>query len=278
MVTAPHPFERATEAAEFLRGKLGELPPVALVLGSGWDALAPDGQSKEVIRFAEIPGFAAPKAGGHGGTVSVLDTGAGPLLVQEGRLHCYEGLEPGEAAFPVFAFASGGVRLLVLLSAAGGLNPLYVPGDLVIVTDHIFLWGENPLRGLVEPGRSPHVPGEGMYSGRWQDVLEACLPPGTRCGRGIYAGVPGPSYETPAEARLLRVAGADVVGMSTAPEALAARYMGLEVAAMCCVANTILPVPAEGLSHDGVLEAVRRCARGMPGFAAGLAREAYMLL
>lgn len=278
MVTTADVFDRAADAARFLSENLGHLPPVAVVLGSGWDPLVEGVPSGDPLRFEEIPGFAEPRAGGHSGTVFIARTAGGPLLVQKGRLHCYEGCGALEAVFPVFAYAEAGARLLVMLSAAGGLNPVYLPGDLVIVTDQISLWGENPLRGISGPGRSAHVPGAGMYSERWQEVLKECMPPDARCERGVYAHVTGPSYETPAEARLLRVTGADIVGMSTAPEALAARYLGLEVAAMCCVSNTILPAPAAGLSHDEVLGTVRRCARGLEGFLGRLAAKTYMIL
>jgi len=281
MIDPSDALSTARDSARALRAALGELPPVALVLGSGWDALLESRTDRAGVSFDSLPGFCHAGSEGHEGRVTVLDTAGGPLLVQCGRLHCHEGHSALQASFPVFAYAEAGVRLLVMLSAAGGLNPAYAPGDLIVVRDHILLWGDNPLRGFACPPhgeRSPHVSAAGLYPDRWQQTLKDSLPPGARVESGVYAYVPGPSYETPAEATLLRIAGCDVVGMSTAPEALVARYCGIGTAALCCVSNTLLPAASPALTHDSVIDTVRGVAAALTEFPDRLAANAYVLL
>lgn len=268
---------RAYEAARFLKGALAldEVSTTAVVLGSGWDALLEGIGSSKSVGFESIPGFASAGVDGHRGSLRVVETGNGRLLVQEGRLHCYEGFSPLEVSFPVWVYNALGVEVLIMLSAAGGLNPAFLPGDLMIISDHIFLWGPNPLVGVPDkPGRPRFLHGHGLYHKFLQDALQSCLPEGTRVERGTYVFVTGPSFETPAEAQLLRLAGADAVGMSTAPEALTARYLGMEVAAMVCISNSLLPASGAPASHDMVLEVVRRVAVGLPGLLDGLAATA----
>lgn len=279
-MTAPSRVRRdARTAAEFLGERLGKAPGVAVILGSGWDRLASGSAASDPVGFELIPGFPPAGSPGHPGRVSLVETGAGPLLVQEGRPHCYEGTSALDVSFPVWAYGFLGVRLLVMLSAAGGLNPAFVPGDLVIISDHISLFGPNPLAGVGdEDGRSRFVPGQGMYSERWMQAVKGCLPADARSERGVYAWVQGPGYETPAEATMLRLLGADVAGMSTVPEAITARYLGMEVAALACVSNTLVPPPETPPTHELVLSVVRSAAERLEGFLERLAGNAYMLL
>ncbi|MBU1672658.1 MAG: purine-nucleoside phosphorylase [Actinobacteria bacterium] len=269
----------AREAASMLRERLGEAPPCAVVLGSGWDVLAAEYDSTEAVDFHEVPGLCEAGVEGHRGAIKTVATGAGPLLVQDGRLHCYEGYTSLETCFPVWIYASWGVRALVMFSAAGGLNPVYLPGDLMIVRDHIMLWGNNPLFHLPdEEGRSRFTASHGLYPDRWRDALRGCLPAEARCEEGVYASVPGPSYETGAEAQMLRIAGADAVGMSTAPEALAAGYLGLQTCAVCCISNVLVPYSGGPQSHEVVLTTVGRSAGRLPGLLEKVAATANMLL
>ncbi len=279
MTTPEEVREEARASADYLLDRLGERVPAAVVLGSGWGALAAGHRSAATVDFAEAPGFPLAGAPGHAGRLSRVETGAGALLVQEGRPHCYEGLSSVDVCFPVWVYGSMGVRLLVMMSAAGGLNPAFIPGDLVIVSDHISLFGPNPLSGIAgDGGGAAFVPGKDMYSERWKQALRGCLPADARVEQGVYAWVPGPSYETPAEATMLRVLGADVVGMSTVPEAITARYLGMEVAALSCVSNSLIPAQAEAPTHERVLAVVREAAGRLEGFLESLAREAYMVL
>lgn len=267
----------ASEAAEFIGARFGTTAGAAVVLGSGWDALAEGLDPGGMIDFESLVGFKKPIAHGHAGKVGLLETGASPLIIQLGRLHCYEGCTPLEVSFPVWVYKGLGVRLLVMLSAAGGLNPDYQPGDLMVVRDQVFLMGESPLLGFPPvPERSPHVSGQGMYPSKWQDALKAALPGGARCHRGVYFYVNGPTLETAAEAAMLRAAGGDAVGMSTAPEAMTARYLGMDVAAMCCISNTHIPPPDDPPTHAGVLETVRGVAGGLRGFLETFAGAAGM--
>lgn len=269
---------KAQEAAVSIREALGDIPDVAVVLGSGWDALVDGIQSERSIDFESIPGFCRPSVPGHPGRIKVVEAGGGSLIVQEGRLHRYEGCSALDVTFPVWTYSALGVRLLVMFSAGGGLNPTYIPGDLMLVADHILLLGENPLIGLPgAEGRSPHTPAADLYPQKWRDVLESCLPEGTRCHQGNYIYVTGPSYETNAEAQLLRVMGGDAVGMSTAPEALTCRYLGMDAVALCCISNTVLPFSSKTLTHDAVVQAVRQRAGTLEGFLDRLSAEVHTM-
>lgn len=269
---------KAAEAAEYIESVLGAVPPVAVVLGSGWDRLASDYRDSPSVKFEDVPGLGRPGVPGHRGSFRVARTGGGPLLIQDGKLHCYEGYSPLEVSFPAWIMSALGIEILVILSAAGGLNPMFMPGDLMIVSDHIQLFGGNPLVGLSDrEDRTIFVPGPLIYKQRWQDLLQGSLPPDTRCSRGVYVFVSGPSYETLAEVRMLRVLGGDAVGMSTAPEALTATYLGMEVAAMCCISNVVLPVPGPHQSHDTVLDSVRSKAAELDGFLESIASSVDMI-
>ncbi len=266
-------------AAEFLSERLGEVSGIAVVLGSGWDALIDERRVSHAVDFKDIPGFAVPTVAGHKGRVLNYTTENGPLLVQEGRLHCYEGLSALDVSFPIFAYARRGLKAVVMLSAAGGLNPLYIPGDLMIVRDHIFLLGENPLSDLrLDDSRSIHVNLAGIYKHEWREAIKAALPQQTRCEQGVYAYVKGPTYETDAEAAFLRMAGADAVGMSSIPEAVCAAFLGLEVAIMCCISNTLLPSRAPGLTHEEVLRVTRSRAKVLEGYLDSLLAHTYPLI
>ncbi len=266
-------------AAEVLTKHLAGVPRLAVTLGSGWDELVDESRVESAVDFKDIPGFPIPTVEGHRGRVLKVITESGHILVQDGRIHCYEGLSSLEVSFPVFAYARCGVKALVMLSAAGGLNPLYIPGDLMIVRDHIFLFGDNPLEGLKLDGYpSVHVNLSGIYKTEWQEALKSALPSGVRCEHGVYAYVKGPTYETDAEAAFLRMAGADAVGMSSIPEAMCAAFLGLEVAMMCCISNTLLPSRALGLSHEEVLKVTRNRAQSIRGYLDSLAAQACALL
>lgn len=262
-------------AAKSLSENLGleGKPLLVSVLGSGWEKLPSACEIKSEIPFSEIVGFAEPKVEGHEGKIVLAEAGETDILFQLGRLHCYEGYSPLTACFPIWAYAALGVKAILLLCAAGGLNPVFLPGDLIIVSDHILLWGENPLTGLPYSSNPRfHLEGSNVYSPFMSDALRQCLPPETRVDVGVYAYTKGPSYETPAEATLLRVAGADVVGMSIAQEALTAHYLGMEVAAMCCVTNSLLPPPSAPLTHDLVLEVAGKTVERLTSFPERYAR------
>jgi len=263
-------FTRAESAALAIRVQLSqkqelETPAVAVVLGSGLGAFAAELQDAVAIPYGEIPNFPRPTAEGHTGRVVVgkLPGSSGDGLtvaVLAGRIHQYEGYSSRESAFPVRVLGRLGVRALVLTNAAGGIHEAYRPGDLVLISDHINLQGNNPLNGPNDERFGPRFPDMSeAYSRRYRQVaLEAARELGITLREGVYAALRGPSYETPAEIRYLRAIGADVVGMSTVPETIVARHMGIGVLAISCVANPAAGMSEGAISHQEVLAASRR--------------------
>lgn len=235
---------------------------VAVVLGSGWapaaDALgAPDA----VIAMSEVPGFAAPTAAGHGGQLRSVTIGAHRVLVLLGRIHAYEGHELSAVVHPVRAACAAGARTVVLTNAAGGLNPQYRVGQPVLIADHLNLTARSPLVG------AQFVDLVDAYSPRLRALAHRIDPV---LAEGVYAGLPGPHYETPAEIRMLRTLGADLVGMSTVHETIAARAAGAEVLGLSLVTNLAAGITGEPLSHAEVLEAGRASAAAMGALLAAI--------
>lgn len=239
---------------------------VALVLGSGWSGVVAglaDPGTATTLPVADLPGFAAPSAAGHGGTVTSCLVDGVPLLAVAGRTHLYEGLGAGPVVHPAHVAAAAGARALVLTNAAGGLRADLAVGDLVLLADHLNLTGRSPLAGAT------FVDLVDAYDPRLRAAAAAALveATGTRPSEGVYAAMPGPQYETPAEIRMLRALGADLVGMSTVPEVIAARGLGLRVAALSLVTNLAAGVTGAPLDHAEVLAAgaagADRLARGL---------------
>ncbi len=252
-------MESLRAAADFLR-KLGE-PEVAVVLGSGLGDVLPI-EDERVVRFTEVPGFPAPTAPGHKGEIAIGVLGEKEVLVQRGRLHYYEGYSPEEVVFPVRTYALLGVKVLVLTNAAGGIAEGLAPGDLVLIRDHINMLGFNPLRGPNPEELGPRFPDmTHAYDPELRRIAhEVALELGIELREGVYLATMGPSYETPAEIRAFRALGADLVGMSTVPEVIAARHAGMRVLAVSCVTNLAAGIAKHPLSHEEVLEIGRRKA------------------
>jgi len=251
--------DRATEA---VRRELGDFTPrVAVVLGSGLGALADAVRAARRVPYARIPGFPEPGVAGHKGQL-VAGTMAGvAMLVQQGRFHLYEGHSAATAALPVRVFHRLGVTTLVVTNAAGGLRPTFRAGSLMLIADHINLMWRNPLLGPVEPGegRFPDMgdPYDTDLRALARDAArEAKIP----LEEGVYAGLLGPSYETPAEIRMLQRLGADAVGMSTVPEVIAARARGMRVLGFSMITNLAAGLSAEKISHEDVLAMGKRVA------------------
>jgi len=258
-------FAHAEEAAQFVLARLGQrrqqrgLPKIAVALGSGLGNFADSLRDPLAIPFGEIPHFPRATAIGHAGRLVVgefpAQSGALTLAVMQGRVHQYEGHTAKEAAFPVRVLARMGVRALVLTNAAGGINPAYRQGALVVISDHINLQGTNPLIGPNDPRLGPRFPDmTEAYSRAYRCIaLEEGRRLGLNLEEGVYAALTGPSYETPAEIRYLRAVGADLVGMSTVPEVIAARHMGLGVLAISCVTNMAAGLGTSEITHEEVL-------------------------
>ena len=256
----PGEFERAGLAAEFICSKTRLRPQIALVLGSGLGAFADEFEIATKIPYAKIPYFPQSTAIGHAGQLVIGKVGAVPVAGMQGRVHLYEGYSAKEVAFPVRVFARMGVKAVILTNAAGGIKREFSQGRLVVISDHINLQGVNPLTG----------PNDERFGLRFHDMTaaydrrfrEMVLGEGNRMGTGVYEGVYaallGPSYETPAEIRYLRAIGADLVGMSTVPEVIAARHSGIRVLGISCVTNAAAGILDQPLNHIEVLETAER--------------------
>jgi purine-nucleoside phosphorylase len=260
-------FEQVTEAAAFLQGKLGGLAPkTGIVLGSGLGAVADAVPAPLLIPYAEIPHFPQSTVVGHSGRIVAGLLGGVPTLVMQGRVHYYEGYTPQQVTFPMRVLGALGVRAVVLTNAAGGIAEGYHIGQLVALSDHINLMGFNPLVGPNE-ARFAVKAGAGLrffdmteaYSKQLRTLAaEAAGAEGFPLTEGVYLAVPGPSFETPAEIRAFRTLGATLVGMSTVPETIVARHMGIEVLGISCVTNLAAGLGATKLSHEEVFEAGRQ--------------------
>ncbi len=261
---APDEFARATRAAKFVLGRTKLRPRVAVVLGSGLGDFAEQLEGAKSVAYAKIPGFPRSSVVGHASRLVIGRSEGIPVAAMQGRVHLYEGYSAREVAFPVRVLARMGVRAIVFTNAAGGINPAYGQGALVALRDHINLQGTNPLIGANDERfgvRFPDMTEAYTKSYRVAAIQEA-KQFGFTLHEGVYAAVPGPSYETPAEIRALRTLGADLVGMSTAPEVIAARQMGLKVLAISCVTNMAAGILDQPIDHEEVLrvgEQVKGC-------------------
>jgi purine-nucleoside phosphorylase len=255
-------FSQTEEAANFIQAKIKVRPGVAIVLGSGLGSFADDLGEAVRIPYSEIPHFAQSTAIGHAGRLVIGNIADVPVLTMQGRFHLYEGYPPETVVFPIRVFARMGVRAAILTNAAGGINPDYGQGRLVLITDHINLQGRNPLVGREDERLGPRF--IDMTEAYCRDYREKAKAAGKKLGielgEGIYAGLLGPSYETPAEIRFLRAIGADLVGMSTVVEVIAARQLNMKVLAISCVTNMAAGILKQKINHEEVLETGRRVA------------------
>ena len=248
----------ASEALRVLEAKAPFLPELAIVLGSGLGALAdsPEAKAGLAIPFTDLPGFPAPTVVGHGGKLVFCEFEGHRVVLQAGRFHFYEGHPMSLVVAPMRLYGRLGVKGVLLTNAAGALNPGFGVGELMALTDHINLFGTNPLIGPnIEPGpRFPDM--TAVYDAPYRNHLHACARQlGQTLREGVYLGLTGPSYETPAEIRAFRSMGADAVGMSTVPEAIVARHEGLRVAGISCLCNMAAGILPQALTHQEVLEA-----------------------
>jgi purine-nucleoside phosphorylase len=253
-------FVHAQSAAAFLLAQTPLRPRIGVVLGSGLGAFADDLLDAARIPYANIPFFPRSTAIGHAGQMVIGTTTGVPIAAMQGRVHLYEGYSAQEVAFPVRVFAGLGIRAVILTNAAGGISREYKQGALVVISDHINLQGTNPLVGPNEERFGSRFPDMTQaYSRTYRDLaLQSARKLGQTLHQGVYAGLLGPSYETPAEIRYLRTIGADLVGMSTIPEVVAARHMGLNVLAISCVTNMAAGTLDQALNHQEVLETAER--------------------
>ena len=248
-------YERAEHAARVIRSRSSESPRVAVVLGSGLGGFADDFEDAVGIPYEDIPGFSRSTAQGHAGKLVVGKIDQVPLLAMQGRVHFYEGYSLEQVTFPIRTFKLLGIKTLILTNAAGGINVQLSQGALMVLSDHLNLMGDNPLRGPNDDRFGPRFPDlTSAYSPELQEiVIEEARALSVEVRRGIYAALAGPSYETPAEIHLLRNLGADAVGMSTVPEVIVARQMGIEVLGISCITNMAAGISDEPISHEDVM-------------------------
>jgi purine-nucleoside phosphorylase len=255
---------RLSYALAWVRGKLDQPPTAGVVLGSGLSGFADRLEGATVVPYAEIPGFPVSKVQGHPGQLVVGDLpapgGGVRVAAMCGRVHGYEGWTAEDVGFGARVLCALGAQLLVVTNASGGLDPAFAPGDLVRITDHLNLSGLNPLVGENDEKIGPRFPDlSEAYDTRLGAILDdAAAALGIPLRRGVYACMLGPSYETPAEVRMLRALGADLVGMSTVPEVIAARHMGVPVCGVSVVTNLAAGLSPRPLSHAEVSDTAER--------------------
>ena len=249
-------FVRAAGAARYVLSKTDLRPTVALVLGSGLGEMVDDLANSTQIPYKDIPAFPRSTVEGHAGTLAIGTLGNVTLAAMKGRVHYYEGYSAKEVAFPIRVFGQMGIRAVILTNAAGAINESYGRGALVLLTDHINLQGTNPLIGPNDPQLGPRFPDMTQaYCKRCRTMAaEEAKRLNIPLHEGVYAAFTGPSYETPAEIRFLKTIGADLVGMSTVPETIAARHMGMRVLGISCVTNMAAGILEQEIDHAQVME------------------------
>ena len=255
-MTAPSYFDLVQRAADFVRARIKTAPEVAVILGSGLGEFASSLERATAVRYENIPHWPAPGVVGHEGRLVIGETAGRPIAALAGRAHFYEGHDLRTVTFGTRVLGALGVKVLILTNAAGAVNTGLAPGDLMVIDDHINLLGSNPLIGSNDERFGVRFPDlTNVYSPRLRRIADdAGAALALNLAHGVYAACHGPSYETPAEVRYLRTIGADAVGMSTVPEAIVARHMGIEVLGISCITNMAAGVLTQPLNHEEVLE------------------------
>ncbi|MFZ1701618.1 MAG: purine-nucleoside phosphorylase [Pyrinomonadaceae bacterium] len=268
-------YEKAAAAAEFIRSKYSGDVRTAVVLGSGLGAFADEIEDAVKIPYEEIPGFARSTVEGHAGQLVLGKLGEKHIAVQQGRFHYYEGYEMEQVMLPVRAFGVMGAKNVILTNAAGSTNMNMRPGSLMLITDHLNCMGVNPLRGANDTRFGPRFPDMStVYDRDLERIADACANEIAHerfengiddietdfLKRGVYCALSGPTYETPSEVKMYRFLGADAVGMSTVPEAIAARHQGMKVLGISCITNLAAGMTDEPINHEEVMETGARVA------------------
>lgn len=249
-------LEKVREACTFISSKIENKPEIAVILGTGLGALAEQIEDKVIIKYSDIPHFPVSTVYGHTGELICGYIEGRQIIAMNGRFHYYEGYSMKDVTFPVRVFALLGIKKLIVSNACGGMNPEFSAGDIMLITDHINLMGDNPLIGknLDEIGqRFPDM--SEAYS---KDFIKLAQDMGCRLGidlkKGVYVAVSGPNYETPAELKMLRTIGADAVGMSTVPEVIVAKHSSMDVLGISCITDMALYDSLEPLDHEKVVK------------------------
>lgn len=257
---------RINETVDLIRDRLsvfsGRRPLLGLILGSGLGGFADSFRDRAVIPFSQLPHFPSPTVPGHSGNLVVGYAEGVPAVALQGRIHLYEGHSIEEVVFPVRVLGALGIRRLVITNAAGGINPTFQPGALMLITDHINMMGTNPLIGPNVDEMGPRFPDMSeAYDEEMRTIaLEAAEQKKIPLYQGVYIGFSGPSYETPAEIRMCRTLGADAVGMSTIPEVITANHMGMRVLGISCITNMAAGILPRKLTHEEVIDTAEKAS------------------
>ena len=248
-------LEKLEETVAFVRQRTASRPTVGVILGSGLGQLVERMEDATAIDYCDVPHFPAPTVAGHAGRMVFGRIGKVDVVAMQGRFHYYEGHDMRTVAYPTAFMQQFGVRTLIVSNSAGGINRDFTPGDLMLITDHINLFATNPLIGLNDERLGPRFPDmTEAYSPRLIGIADSAAGEmGLKFRRGVYAGLSGPCYETAAEIRYLAHGGADAVGMSTVPEVIAARYLGLEVLGISCITNMATGIATVKHAHEEVV-------------------------
>ena len=268
-------YELAAETAEFIKSKYAKSPKTAVVLGSGLGAFAEELENAVRIPYAEIPHFATSTVDGHAGQLVLGEINCIPIAVQQGRFHFYEGYDMEQVTFPIRTFGLMGIENVILTNAAGSLSTEMIPGSLMLISDHLNCMGENPLRGSNDARFGPRFPDmTSAYDTELQDIVVSAADEIAKerfesgidtnhtdfLHRGVYCGLSGPTYETPAEIHMYRLLGADAIGMSTVPETIVARHQGMRVVGISCITNFGAGMTDGSIVHEDVMETGARVA------------------
>lgn len=248
------------EAVAYIRKKIVSAPVIGIILGSGLGEYAENFLDPAIVPYDEIPHFPKSTVPGHKGRLHVQNFDGATVAAMQGRFHYYEGYSMTQVTFPVRVLGRLGIKYLIVTNAAGGINPAFSAGDLMLITDHINLMGDNPLRGPHDENDGPLFPDmTEAYAPENMHVFESAAQQiGVSLKKGVYVGLSGPSYETPAEIRMLRTLGADAVGMSTVPEVIVANQMGIRVSGISCITNMAAGMTSGKLAHQEVMDTANR--------------------
>lgn len=249
-------YQKIREAADAIRARTSITPAIGVILGSGLGAIADEITDGVVIPYTEIPHFHGTSVEGHAGKMIIGNFHGTPTVFLQGRFHLYEGYSMEDVVFPTRTVCALGIQTLLLTNAAGGVNTRFRPADLMIIEDHLNLMGDNPLKGPNLAQLGPRFPdlSEAYSKACVETIAEAAHELGISVHRGVYAGLLGPTYETPAEIRMYRMWGADAVGMSTVPESIAANHLGVRVAGISCITNLASGLSPVKLTHQEVID------------------------
>jgi len=265
--------DRIRDAVDAVRERTGDRrPTVGLILGSGLGGFADQLEDAVRVPYGELPGFPVSTVVGHAGTLVVGGMSGVTCVAMQGRVHYYEGHSAATVAFPARVLVALGARTLVVTNAAGGVNASFEPGTLMLIRDHLNLLGDNPLRGENDDRLGPRFPDmTTAYPAALRSLArEAAAELGVTLAEGVYASMSGPTYETPAEVRMLATLGADATGMSTVPEVIVANHMGARVLGISCITNKAAGITGEALSHEEVTETAARIRDTFQGLLRGI--------